>query len=105
MISPKDWINDWGISGHTVDCDCMRCNDGKETFILESDIAQVQHDATKDLIRDLATAQARIKELEEQVKGMRVCRTCKLDWKPCSYCECGCDNWQPRDITGKQEGK
>lgn len=47
MKSAKDWLSELAKAGfgHPVACCCDRCKNGHETFLLESDIADIQKDA------------------------------------------------------------
>ncbi len=50
MKTAKEWLKSFNIEGHKPDCICARCKEGTETFLLESDIAEIQRDALMDAL-------------------------------------------------------
>lgn len=46
------WLSDLAYGGcdHKPDCICDRCKNGLETFLLASDIAEIQRDAREGMV-------------------------------------------------------
>lgn len=65
MKEAKDWMTALSDAGdmHACNCICERCKNGRETFLLESDIAQIQinalqwamHQTADDIERKIAS--------------------------------------------------
>jgi hypothetical protein len=55
MKTPKEWITEISQSGegHECACICERCKNGRETFLLESDIRKIQSDALWHAAREI----------------------------------------------------
>jgi queuine/archaeosine tRNA-ribosyltransferase len=64
MKTPKEWLtalSDAG-EGHTITCVCERCKNGRELFLVESDILQIQSNAQHDLLVKLSNAENAISQ-------------------------------------------
>jgi len=53
MKTAKEWLRLIGGTGqfHAPDCRCERCKNGKETFLLESDIKEIMDNAAAECHR------------------------------------------------------
>ncbi len=53
MKKPADWINQFSNAfiDHPCGCICDRCNNGREVFLINSDIEEIQKDAREDYER------------------------------------------------------
>lgn len=53
MKTPKEWINEITEShGHDLSCICERCKNGREAFLIERDISEIQSDARVGYSKD-----------------------------------------------------
>lgn len=67
MKTQKQWIEEIAEAGelHKLDCICDRCKNGRETFLLPSDVGKIQQDA-------LLAAAAVCNELKETAGSLRI---------------------------------
>ena len=63
MKTAKQWIEEISKSGegHECACICARCKNGKETFLLESDIIKIQADAFANAAKIATSTQETIR--------------------------------------------
>jgi ADP-dependent phosphofructokinase/glucokinase len=79
--TPKQYIKDFTLEGegHTPDCICNRCKNGKEIFLTESDIARIQFDTLNWVLQitaknnslDFIKVGDKMVELAKQITGIK----------------------------------
>ncbi len=49
MRTPKEWLKELSIFGHSNCCVCGQCKNGTELFLTEKEISRIQEDAIRSV--------------------------------------------------------